>query len=48
MEKRIILNADEIVTCPDSDHAFALHEGITRQTIERYEQEFDAVLGKGD
>ena len=44
MNKRIILNADEVVTCPDCGHAFALHEGITRQTIERYEQEFDAVL----
>ena len=44
MDKRIILNADEVVTCPDCGHAFALHEGITRQTIERYEQEFDAVL----
>ena len=46
MDKRIILNADEIVTCPDCGHAFALHEGITRQTIERYEHEFEAVLGE--
>ena len=46
MDKRIILNSDEVVTCPDCDHAFALYEGITRQTIERYEQEFDAALGE--
>ena len=46
MNKRIILNSDEVVTCPECGHAFALHQGITLQTIERYEQEFDAVLGE--
>ena len=44
MNKRIILNADEPVTCPDCGHQFPLHTGITQQMIERYENEFDAML----
>lgn len=44
MEKRIILNANELITCPDCGHEFPLHAGITQQMIERYENEFDEVL----
>ncbi len=44
MDKRIIVTSDETITCPSCGHEFPLHEGITRQTIERYEQEFDALL----
>ena len=44
MEKRIILNAEELITCPDCGHEFPLHAGITQQMIERYESEFDGVL----
>jgi hypothetical protein len=44
MEKRIILNANELITCPDCGHEFPLHAGITQQMIEKYEDEFDAVM----
>ena len=44
MEKRIILNADELITCPKCSHEFPLHAGITQQMIERYEHEYDQVL----
>ncbi|MCB1772009.1 MAG: DUF2130 domain-containing protein [Gammaproteobacteria bacterium] len=44
MEKRIILNADELITCPKCSHEFPLHAGITQQMIERYEDEYDRVL----
>ncbi len=44
MNKRIILNADELITCPDCNHEFPLHAGITQQMIERYENEFDEVM----
>jgi len=44
MEKRIILNADELITCPECGHEFPLHAGITQQMIERYENEYDQVL----
>ena len=44
MSKRIILNADEIITCPDCGHEFQLRDGITQQTIERYADEFDSAL----
>ena len=41
MIKKIIIAADEEIVCPKCDHHFPLSEGITRQTIERYESEFD-------
>ena len=44
MSKKIIINADEIISCPNCNHHFSLDQGITRQTIERYEEEFDAVF----
>jgi hypothetical protein len=44
MEKRIILNANELITCPACGHEFPLHAGITQQMIERYEDEYDQVL----
>jgi len=46
MERKIILNANESVACPKCHHAFALNEGITRQTIERYEADFDATFAE--
>lgn len=46
MPKRIILNADEIITCPDCGHEFALRDGITQQTIERYADAYDAALAE--
>jgi hypothetical protein len=44
MSRRLILNADEIITCPDCGHEFQLRDGITRQTIERYADEHDAAM----
>ena len=44
MSRRIILNADEIITCPDCGHEFALRDGITQQTIERYADEHDSAM----
>lgn len=41
MTKKIIIAADEIIVCPKCAHHFPLSESITRQTIERYESEFD-------
>lgn len=44
MERKIIIAADEVITCPQCDHHFPLDQGITRQTIERYESEFDEAF----
>lgn len=44
MMKKIIISADEDITCPKCAHHFPLSESIARQTIERYESEFDAVF----
>lgn len=44
MIKKIIIAADEEIVCPKCDLHFPLSEGITRQTIERYESEFDEVF----
>jgi hypothetical protein len=39
MNKKIIIAADEIVSCPSCKQQFSLDQGITRHTIERYENE---------
>ena len=44
MTQKIILSADETVCCPKCAASFPLSEGITRQTIEHYEEELEAVL----
>lgn len=41
MDSKIIVRAEEDVACPKCAHHFQLHEGIARQTIERYAAEFD-------
>jgi hypothetical protein len=41
MHKKIIIAADEDIVCPKCNHHFPLDHGITRQTIERYENEFE-------
>lgn len=40
MDNKIIITASEPITCPKCQHHFPLDQGITRQTIERYETEF--------
>jgi len=37
MTQRIIITSNETIVCPKCDHHFPLDQGITRQTIERYE-----------
>lgn len=44
MTKKIIISADENIICPKCKHHFPLSESIARQTIERYESEFDEVF----
>lgn len=44
VENKVILTASEPITCPKCNHHFPLDEGITRQTIERYENEFLAAF----
>ena len=41
MASKIIIAADESIVCPKCSHHFSLDQGITRQTIERYETEFE-------
>lgn len=44
MDNKIIISAGEPITCPKCQHHFPLDQGITRQTIERYENEFVEVF----
>jgi hypothetical protein len=44
MPQKIILSSEELIICPKCQYKFALGDGITRQTIERYEQDFETVL----
>ncbi len=44
MAQKIILSSEELIVCPQCQHKFMLGDGITRQTIERYEQDFETVL----
>lgn len=44
MNNKIILSSDEAIVCPKCGHGFPLDAGITRQTIERYESEFEEAF----
>ena len=44
MNEKIILDADETIVCPKCAHEFTLGDGITRQTIDRHAEEFEALL----
>lgn len=44
MQKNIIISATEEIVCPKCGHHFPLDHGITRQTIERYESEFEEAF----
>lgn len=46
MHDKIILDADEHIVCPKCANEFTLGEGITRQTIDRHVEEFEALLKK--
>lgn len=41
MPTKIILSSDESIICPKDQHRFPIHQGITRQTMEKYEKEFE-------
>lgn len=44
MSHKIILSSEEQIICPQCQHKFELGEGITRQTIEKYEQDFESAM----
>lgn len=44
MPHKIILSSEEQIVCPQCQHKFELGEGITRQTIEKYEQDFESAM----
>jgi hypothetical protein len=44
MSNRIIIEAQELISCVKCNHEFPLSEGITHQTIDRYQEEFDDEL----
>lgn len=44
MTQKIIISATESIVCPKCSHHFPLDQGITRQTIERYESEFEQAF----
>lgn len=44
MQDKIILDANERIVCPKCSHEFTLGDGITRQTIDRHTEEFEALL----
>lgn len=46
MTENIIISATESIVCPKCNHHFPLDQGITRQTIERYESEFEKVFAE--
>lgn len=46
MNKRIILNPDVNVKCPSCGHEYGLNEGITEQTIDQFQAEYDELLKK--
>jgi hypothetical protein len=46
MSRMNIVDAGEEVACPKCAHAFALSEGISRQAIERYAEDFDRSLAE--
>ncbi len=46
MTSKIIITSNETIVCPKCDHHFPLDQGITRQTIEGYEKEFDNAFAE--
>ena len=46
MARSIIIDGAEEVACPECSHAFPLTEGISRQTIERYAEDFERAFAE--
>jgi hypothetical protein len=39
--KKIIVSAEELISCPKCSSQFPLKDGITKQTLDKYEDEYD-------
>jgi hypothetical protein len=46
MSQKVIVNSDETIVCPKCSDKFPLDKGITRQTMEKYENEYEADFEK--
>src|ERR671914_1203211 len=46
MARTIIIDAAEAVACPKCNHPFPLTEGISKQTIERYAEDFERAFAE--
>lgn len=44
MPETILIGPEETVVCPKCSYHFPLHQGIAKQTIERYEKAYDSAL----
>ena len=48
MTTKIILSSHEVVVCPKCSEKFPLFQGITKQTMEKYEKEFEKESERRD
>jgi len=46
MPTKIILSSHETIVCPKCSEKFPLHQGITKQTMDKYEKEFENEFAK--
>ena len=46
MSQKVIVNSDETIVCPKCSEKFPLDKGITRQTMEKYENEYEEEFEK--
>jgi len=46
VSQKIILNADDSISCPHCEKSFPLAEGLSHHLIEQYEDEYEAMLNK--
>src|SRR4051812_46874734 len=46
MARAIIIDGAEEVACPKCSHRFPLSEGISKQTIERYAEDFERAFAE--
>jgi hypothetical protein len=44
MSSKIMISSDEIVVCPKCSNKFPVEQGITRQTVEQHEKEYERVI----
>lgn len=46
MPAHIIISREEQIACPKCAHSFAISDGLSRQTIDRHAEEFEAALAR--